>query len=260
MPFATIGGIELYHEVHGPPPGEAPALVFAHGAGGSHLSWWQQVAHFSPRFTCVTFDHRGFGQSRDAPDGPGGAAFADDLHALLDHVGIGRATLIAQSMGGWTAIGCTLRWPERVERLVLCDTHGGLADDEVNRLWGEALSRLGGLPPGVHPAAGVRMANEQPALHFLYKQIADLNAHALTDAGRFIREAGATPLARATEIKIPTLVIAGEEDILIPPTLLAHVARAFPHGRLEHVPRAGHSVYFERAAAFNDIVDRFLSV
>lgn len=259
MPFAQTEGLALYYEVHGPPPGQARALVFAHGAGGNHLSWWQQVPHFARHFTCVTFDHRGFGQSREPEGGPGGAAFADDLRALLDHLGIRRATIVAQSMGGWTAIGFALRWRDRVERLVLCDTHGGLADDEVNRLWGEALGRLGDLLPGVHPAAGHRMAGEQPALHFLYTQIADLNAHAVTDAARFIREAGPTPLTRAAEIDVPVLMIAGEEDVLIPPALLEHVSRAFPRGRLARVPRAGHSVYFERAATFNDLLDGFLA-
>jgi pimeloyl-ACP methyl ester carboxylesterase len=259
MPFAPIGGIQLYYEIHGPVPGDGPALVFAHGAGGNHLSWWQQVPHFASRWTCVTFDHRGFGQSRDLPDGPGGAAFADDLHGLLDHLDIRRAAIVAQSMGGWTAVGFALRWPERVERLVLCDTHGGLTDDEVNRLWGEALAALAALPPTVHPAAGVRMADEQPALHFLYTQIAALNAHQVTDAARFIREAGSTPLARAAEITVPVLVIAGSEDVLITPPLLAHVVRAFPRGRIEHVPRAGHSVYFERADLLNELIDRFLA-
>ena len=59
MPFANINGIELYYEVHG----EGPALVLAHGGGGSHLSWWQQVPEFSQTYKVITFDHRSFGHS-----------------------------------------------------------------------------------------------------------------------------------------------------------------------------------------------------
>ena len=59
MPKAPINGIDLYYESHG----SGPAIVFAHGRGGNHMSWWQQVARFSGEFRCVTFDHRGWGQS-----------------------------------------------------------------------------------------------------------------------------------------------------------------------------------------------------
>jgi 3-oxoadipate enol-lactonase len=95
MPLARINGIELYYEVHG----EGPALVLAHGGGGSHLSWWQNVPVLARRFRCVTFDHRGFGASRDLTDGPGPSAFVEDLRQLLDHLGIQRAALAGQSMG-----------------------------------------------------------------------------------------------------------------------------------------------------------------
>jgi pimeloyl-ACP methyl ester carboxylesterase len=57
MPFLPRDGCQLYYETHG----AGPALVFAHGLGGGHLSWWQQVPHFRDRYTCVTFDHRGSG-------------------------------------------------------------------------------------------------------------------------------------------------------------------------------------------------------
>ena len=67
MPLAHINGIELYYEVHG----EGPALVLAHGGGGNHLSWWQQVPALAKHYRCITFDHRGFGSSRDLDDGPG---------------------------------------------------------------------------------------------------------------------------------------------------------------------------------------------
>ena len=96
MPFLTVGGCDLYYETHG----TGPALVFAHGLGGNHLSWWQQIPHFRDRYTCVTFSHRGFGLSRDAPGGPGPDAFVDDLAALIEHLGPADVRLVAQSMGG----------------------------------------------------------------------------------------------------------------------------------------------------------------
>ena len=110
MPFASLPGTRLYYEVHGPAIGEAPAIVFAHGAGGNHMSWWQQVPHLSPRYTCITFDHRGWGASVDE-SGEGALRFVDDLLGLLDLLGVRRTALAAQSMGGWTSLALALRAP-----------------------------------------------------------------------------------------------------------------------------------------------------
>jgi 3-oxoadipate enol-lactonase len=60
-------------------------------------------------------------------------------------------------------------------------------------------------------------------------------------------------------LDIPVLFVAGEEDVVIPPRMLSIAAACFPNARLELVPAAGHSVYFERPAIFNEIVERFLS-
>ena len=129
MPFAKINGIDLYYEVHG----KGPALVLAHGGGGNHLSWWQQVPALSKTCQVITFDHRSFGQSRDLPDGPGPRAFVQDLTALLDHVGIQKAAVVGQSMGGWTVGGFAATHPERTSALILCDTTGGVDTPEITR-------------------------------------------------------------------------------------------------------------------------------
>jgi 3-oxoadipate enol-lactonase len=259
MPFVPVGDIQLYYEVHGPPIGSAPVIVFAHGAGGNHLSWWQQVPHFSATHTCVTFDHRGFGQSVEPEGGPGGAAFADDLRALLDHLGVASTALVAQSMGGWTCLGFALRHPQRVEKLVMCDTHGGLSSPEISAIWNEVLQAVGNLPAGVNPAAGPRMFREQPALHFLYTQISALNSpRSLSGLGALLAAAGAPTPAQVRQLPFPVMFIAGEEDVLIAPRMLEIAARHFANARLERVPAAGHSVYFERPQAFNRLVETFL--
>jgi pimeloyl-ACP methyl ester carboxylesterase len=102
MAFMERDGFFLYYEDTG---GDAPAVLFLDGAGGNHLSWWQQVPAFAEEYRCLTVDQRGFGQAPDVADGPGPAALATDALALLDHLGIARAGVIAQSMGGWAAVG-----------------------------------------------------------------------------------------------------------------------------------------------------------
>ena len=103
MPSRRIGKLErpgctIHYEV----TGSGPAIVFAHGLGGNHMSWWQQVAHFSSRFTCVTFAHRGFAPSSAIPGGPDPADYAGDLAALIEHLALADVRLVAQSMGGWS--------------------------------------------------------------------------------------------------------------------------------------------------------------
>src|SRR5207244_13632134 len=128
MAFMTEKGFRLYYEDTG---GAAPTVVFLHGAGGNHLSWWQQVPVFAEEYRCVTLDQRGFGQSPDAAKGPGPDGLATDVLALLDHLKIARAALVAQSMGGWAAVGAAVRAPERFWAIVLANTVGNLTNDDI---------------------------------------------------------------------------------------------------------------------------------
>jgi|SRR5579863_5644930 len=116
-------GAEIYYET----TGSGPAIVFAHGLGGSHLSWWQQVPYFCSHYTCVTFAHRGFAPSRLEAGVNDPALFAEDLATLIDHLKLAEVRLVAQSMGGWTCLDYTLRHPDRVRALVMAAT-GGTTD------------------------------------------------------------------------------------------------------------------------------------
>jgi alpha/beta hydrolase family protein len=72
---APLGSFKMFYEVHG----DGPAVIFAHGSRGTHVSWWQQVPVLSKQYRCVTIDHRGFGYSKDQPNKPGRQNFVSDL-------------------------------------------------------------------------------------------------------------------------------------------------------------------------------------
>jgi pimeloyl-ACP methyl ester carboxylesterase len=259
-------GCRLYYEV----TGAGPTIVFAHGLGGNHLSWWQQVPHFAGRSTCVTFAHRGFAPSSEIPGGPDPADYAGDLAALVDHLALDRVFLVAQSMGGWTCLEYALANPERVRALVLASTAGAIArrstllrDPPALDAWvaRAAAARSEMQRDGVHPAAGARMAREQPALHFLYRAIdaiagAKFDKEALRARMIALQTRPSDDLAR---LSIPTLFITGDEDVVFPPLLAPSLAALMPNARVEQVAAAGHSVYFERAEVFNRLVDEFFS-
>lgn len=257
MPFVDLDSARLYYEVHG----RGPALVFAHGLGGNHLSWWQQVPVFRDRYTCVTFAHRGFWPSECADATPDPRRFADDLAGLIGHLGFADVRLVAQSMGGWTCLEYALRQPERVRALALADTTGTLTHPEVSRLIRSTAPQAAALAQrGVHPAAGARMAEEQPTLHALYRQIDALATGIDKDALRAALGSMQTTAPEAVAALRPSLLcIAGEEDVVIPADAVAVLASLVPGARMERVARAGHSVYFERAAEFNRLVGEFLA-
>ena len=255
MPYLERPGAGVYYDVRG----SGPAIVFAHGLGGNHLSWWQQVPRFASGFTCVTFAHRGFNPSRTAGAAAPRdlvAAFAGDLGALVDELELDAVCLVAQSMGGWTCLEYALANPGRVRGLVMCDTTGTLrpAVDPPPEIAGRLEAA------GIHPAAGERMAREQPELHHLYRGIdalsVELDKTALRAALGAARTRTAADLAG---LEVPVLAIAGAEDVVIAPEAVRHLASVLPRARYVEVPEAGHSVYFERPAAFNALLSDFLA-
>jgi pimeloyl-ACP methyl ester carboxylesterase len=257
-------GCRLHYET----TGEGPPIVFAHGLGGNHMSWWQQVAHFAPRYTCVAFAHRGFAPSSPVAGGPDPADYAGDLSALIDHLGLADVRIVAQSMGGWTGVEYALRRTGKLKALVLAATTGTIdperfREPERSRLeaWKVASERAQAdlMARGIHVAAGGRMAAEQPALHLLYRHIDDMNAaldkQALRRRLMAGRKRAPEELARA---ECPVMLIAGEEDIVMPPFAADAIAAAVPGARAVHIAGAGHSAYFERAQVFNALVSEFL--
>ena len=251
------GRAEIYYEV----TGEGPAVVFAHGLGGNHLSWWQQVAHFAPRRTCVVFAHRGFPPSSAVPGNAAPNAFADDLGALIQELGLREVALVAQSMGGWTCLEYALREPKKVRALVMASTSGAvdfsqLANPEVDE-WSrrspDALAEL--RARGIHPAGGERMAREQPALAQLYWQISEMAPASFREEVREkIRSQRKRSPSLLQELPMPVLFITGDEDWVFPPAAGPALARLAPKGSAVRVPAAGHSAYFERAAQFNELI------
>ena len=249
MPFAETNGINMYYEVHG----QGPAVVLAHPGGGNHLSWWQQVPAFAQTYTCINFDHRGHGSTRDLPDDPGAAAYAQDLVGLLDHLGIQKAAIVGQSMGGWTGVGVAQVYPERVSALVLSNSTGGIRDPEldehlnVTKTWHPRQIWAGAYAPD--------FPQREPTRAFLYQQITAWNVRRPANLGAQLELVhSATPIV---EWRIPTLFLTGD-DILLPPRLIERVARQIPHAHFVQIPGTGHSPYFEKPDEWNRLVLEFL--
>lgn len=267
LPTSRTGRIErpdgatIVYEI----TGSGPALLFAHGLGGNHFSWWQQLPVFARTHTCIAFSHRGFAPSTVPSGAPDPHDYAGDAAALLDHLEIDTVVHVGQSMGGWTGVELALHHPDRLAGLVLACTTGTLGFDEFGdpaiAAWRkrapQMVEEMNAL--GVHRATGKVFAANEPVLHHLYGMIDRLNAGLDKEEVRrrlwAMRSRGPDDAAR---IRCPVLCITGEDDAAIAPASVRAVARHIPNAEVVAIPETGHSVYFERADLFNAILAKFL--
>lgn len=253
MAFLDVRGGSLYYEVHG----AGPWLVFVHGAGGNHLSWWQQVPVFASRFRCLIYDQRGWGRS--VSSGPADPhTFTPDLRALLDHVHADRAALVGQSMGGWTVLGCALAEPDRVSQLVLTGTVAGLIDDDVRARLLSTIAPSGSAPLDARAALAADFPEREPVRTFLFEEIAGANPPLTPEFLRALINLAYS--SGPTDLPMPVCFIAGEQDRLFPLPLIQRAHARLPRASLVTVPVAGHSVYFECPDAFNRALADFLGM
>jgi pimeloyl-ACP methyl ester carboxylesterase len=258
--FLTHDGEEIYYELSG----QGEAVVFCHGAGGNHASWYQQVPAFVSRYRVVTWDQRGFGRSTNRADRSGPGAAVTDLAALLDHLAIEKAHLVGQSMGGWVILGFALRYPDRVGSLVMANTVGGIRIPDPSEETRQARERVAAalLQPNVpvggeHPCLAPDFAEREPARAFLYTQISSL--------------APPTPMSALLELmqtvhtqddlrglSAPVLFIASSLDSLFPGRDIRQAACLVAGARVVEIPASGHSTYFEDPDRWNRAVLDFL--
>ncbi len=267
MPFVEVVGGRIYYEEHG----KGFPVVLAHGAGGNHLSWWQQVPELSRHYRCITFDHRGWGLSEDS-DGRGPEAFPEDLLALTDRLALSEMFLVGQSMGGLTCLMYALRNPGRVRGLVMANSFAGMRREvwlacgedlrtEAREIWERRRS------DGVRRALAPDFSRRHRSLAFLYREIRTLNEarngrpaiESQTLRMRALERSGVTSATREElrRFDVPVLFIGGEHDEVMPPALMRVAASLLPQAQVVIVPGAGHSVYFEQAETFNHLVLEF---
>ena len=253
MPYVTVNAARLYYEQHG----SGPDVVFLHGAGGNHLVWWQQVAAFSREFRCTTFDARGWGLSRGEM-AVGRFSLGTDLVALLERLDIGRAHIIAQSMGGRAVAGLSRLAPQRALSLVLCGTTAGATDDRVRELQDELKDERGDGGLREHALApGYEEAN--PGMALLYRQLNAINPPRPKGMlGRPPPTYRGSTHEMLAALAVPVLYIVGEHDLITSPEMIRQAKTLVPGAEYHEVKGAGHSCYFERAGEWNQVVGDFL--
>jgi len=251
MAYVISGHSKLYYELHG----EGPAVVLAHGVGGNHASWFNQVPSFAQHYTTITFDHRAFGNSQDT-EGVGQAGYLDDLQKLLDELKLETVSLVGQSMGGATCAAFACRYPKRVRALVHADSLAGVRLPEPHAATLASTNACTRDLSQLERVLGPEIRQRSPEQAFLYLQLASFNAVNLkTIRGR----APSWSPGELAQAGIPVLFVVGEQDIICPPALITVLHQEVPGSQLQVIPGAGHSAYFEAPGFFNQRVLRFLA-
>lgn len=263
MPYLTLRGCRFYYEdtQHG-----RETLVFSHGLLWSSQMFAEQIAHLSPHYRVVAYDHRGQGQSQATESGYDMDSLTDDALALLDALGIEQCHFIGLSMGGFVAMRLAARHPSRIQSLVLLETSAQPeAPENVPRY--RLLCRV------------VRLlgtwAVQKPVMRIMFGQSfltdphrADLRRHwskqlirnprSIVRAvqGVIDRQGIASELAA---IRCPVLILVGDEDVATPIGKAQAMHQYIAGSQLRILPRAGHSATVEEPAAVNAAIAEFLA-
>ncbi len=255
MPYARSGDADIYYEFQG----EGDAILFAHGAGGNAGIWFEQMAAFSDGYLCIAFDHRTFARSPADPASASPVQFRDDAMAVLDAVGVERAHLVGQSMGGWTCLRMALDHPERVRSLTMSCTPGGLPNPEPTEPARNLTRDQGPGSSGVL-ATMSRATAADPVRMQLYQTINSFNTEfSMANLRSLVDPAFAVTAEQVASVGLPVLFVSGKEDPLFPSAQLAGYVPWFPDARIEVVEDAGHSPYFEQPTVFNALLRSFLA-
>jgi pimeloyl-ACP methyl ester carboxylesterase len=266
VPTAQINGINLYYEEHG--SGEPLLLIM--GFTAHSMLWMMQTPVLAQQYRVIVFDNRGVGRS-DVPPGPYTIRqMADDAAGLLDHLGIEQADVIGWSMGGMIAQELTLSYPRKVRRLVLlaslarAEAYAEAWLDFTVQSYNPEMSTAGRIISGM-PWVNTTAFMIQPNMVQMALQQALADPFPATQAGVAAQAEACRAyifgdaLDRLSNIKAPTLVLVGAEDILTPPAYSRDMAERIPGARLQILDRGGHGVPIEYAQPVNEALLAFLA-
>ena len=255
MPQVSLNGIKIDYQEFSHENKKSGTIVFMHGRGGNLLSWFQQIPYFSKKYHCIVYSQRGFGHSYDIDDGPGSSEFVRDLELLLDYLKIEKAHLVAQSMGGISALGFSVKHPERVLSIIFADTTGGMGEtnleNEINK-WKKNNSRTRGKLEAISEI----FENTNPVMANLYLQIGLTNSEISYEK---INLLGGPKGKELDTLKMPVLFLVGQDDTIMPPHIIKLASEYIKDSKFLIVPGCGHSVYWEKPYVFNLEVERFIS-
>lgn len=257
---ASVKGIEIEYRVDGRV--KAPAVLLSHSLATNMAMWNPQTPVLAQDYLVVSYDMRGHGHS-DAPAGPYDfPMLADDVVGLLDHLDIARAAFIGISIGGMIGQMLAIHHPRRLSAAVLCSTTSEIGE-HGRGLWDQRIAAVeaGGMASQVASTLErwftepFRAANPD-TMKWVGEMIGSTPVAGFIGCGRAIQNLNlAGDLGR---IATPALILPGEKDPGMPPTVSEAIHRAIPGSKFAILPNASHLSNIEQPEEFNRLVGEFL--
>jgi pimeloyl-ACP methyl ester carboxylesterase len=256
--------------------GSGPAIVFIHGLSGSWQNWLEQLPVFARDHRVIAFDLPGFGASEMPREKITISGYGRFVDAVLDELGATSAAVVGNSMGGFIGIELAIRFPERVERLVLVSAAGlsieYLRNERALAVLNAIENRLAAYS-GWLASRSDALARRPVARRMIFGIVAHrpdrLPGPLVAEQVRGSGKAGFVPALdaltdypirdRLGEIACPTLIVWGAEDKLVPARDADEFARLIPNSRKVVWADTGHVAMLERPAAFNALLRAFLA-
>ena len=270
MPLAAMNdGTRLYYES----TGSGYPLLFSHEFAGDYRSWEPQVRHFSRRYRVIAYNARGYPPS-DVPEDVGAYSQAramDDIAQLLEALQVPQAHVVGLSMGGYATLHFGLNYPQMARSLVVAGCGYGSVEGDRQKFHQDTAQVAQRIQNDGMPAMAAVYAKGPTRVQFEdkdprgWQEFADqLAEHSATGAALTMRGVqGQRPSvyeleAQMRQMKVPTLIVTGDEDEpCLEPGLF--MKRAIPTAGLVVVPKTGHTINLEEPEVFNRIVGDFLS-
>lgn len=240
-------------------------VVFIHGFPFDHSMWSSQAEFLKNDYYCISYDIRGLGQS-EAGDGQYTIeSFTDDLFRIIDELKLSKPVVCGLSMGGYIALRAVERAQDRFSGLVLMDTKAAADDNEgklkradgIKKINNEGVEKfISGFVPNCFSDIAIKDMKE------MYDGVLakSMKSSPIGVKGCLLAMAGRTDTeAFLGKITIPSLVIAGSLDKLIPPEAMRAMSEKIKDSEFAAAPRAGHVTPLENPDFINDVLSGFLN-
>jgi len=259
--------VEVFgQKIHYLEAGSGPNVILLHGLGADATNWAMNTAVLAKSFHVFVPDQIGFGESDKPLINYRVGTLVDFLDGFYKKVGITKATVVGNSLGGWTALAFTLAHPEKVERMVLVDSAG------------YSFEKLGGAKPttetldGLNPStvagskavlslilANKSLATDQAAEHLLATHMKNGDGYTIERFIDSIQRGQDVVDGKLGAIHVPTLIVWGGEDALTPLAEGKMLAQEIAGSEMVVLEHCGHIPHFECAAPFNAALLKFLN-
>jgi 2-hydroxy-6-oxonona-2,4-dienedioate hydrolase len=257
---ATVFGAKINYVESGDT--SKPTVILLHGLGGSLANWQLNIPAFAQNYHVIALDQVGFGKSDKPFLKYRVGTYVDFLDKFMSELKIEKASMVGNSMGGWVAGLMAIKYPNRVEKIVLADAAGivpaNYSESDVYQLNNSTRDEIRANMKRIF-ANPVLQTNEALVDQFMMARIAANDGYTINSIIDSIRRREDYLNDRLGEIKKPTLIIWGKQDGLLPVADAYTYNKGIAGSELAVFDGCGHAPQFEKATDFNKAVSAFLA-